>query len=162
MVTDLAPEGKGIPWNKMDLDEEALESITAEKGKVGDDANAEERLEEWTNVDDAIKEYVRLFEDTTGNEFQSWEQEKKFQKKPLKFYPIDMDDGVEVRHGGLAMRQLGIAVTHCKLEPMVANFMKVLCSQEIYKYALMEMGLDAPELPMGMLLNVHLDRFKES
>lgn len=30
MVTDLAPEGKGIPWDKMDPSEEALESITAE------------------------------------------------------------------------------------------------------------------------------------
>lgn len=55
-----------------------------------DDANAEERLEEWTNVADAIKEFVRLFEDITGNEFEPWEREKKFQKKPLKFYPIDM------------------------------------------------------------------------
>jgi poly [ADP-ribose] polymerase len=39
-----------------------------------------------------------------------------------------------VRHGGLALRQLGVAVAHSKLEPLVANFMKVLCSQEIYKY----------------------------
>ena len=42
------------------------------------------------------------------------------------------DDGVEVRHGALALRQLGIAVTHCKLEPLVANFMKVICSQGRY------------------------------
>lgn len=41
-----------------------------------------------------------------------------------------------MRHGGLGLRQLGVAVTHCKLEPSVANFMKVLCSQEIYKYDL--------------------------
>ncbi|RYR15907.1 hypothetical protein Ahy_B04g072855 [Arachis hypogaea] len=40
-------------------------------------------------------------------------------------YPIDMDDGVEVRHGALGLRQLRIAATHCKLEPMVANFVKV-------------------------------------
>lgn len=60
------------------------------KGKVGDDPNAEERLEEWTGVDNAIKEFVRLFEEVTGNEFEPWEREKKFQKKPLKFYPIDM------------------------------------------------------------------------
>lgn len=39
-----------------------------------------------------------------------------------------------MRHGGLGLHQLGVAATHCKLEPMVANFMKVLCSQEIYKY----------------------------
>ncbi|MCI00698.1 poly(ADP-ribose) polymerase domain protein, partial [Trifolium medium] len=103
---------------------------------VGDDPNAEERLEECENVDNAIKEFLRLFEEITGNEFESWEKEKKFEKKPLKFYPIDM---------------LGIAATHCKLEPMVANFMKVLCSQEIYKYALMEMGYDSPDLPIGMV-----------
>lgn len=60
------------------------------KGKVGDDPNAEERLEEWTGVDNAIKEFVRLFEEVTGNEFEPWERENKFQKKPLKFYPIDM------------------------------------------------------------------------
>lgn len=30
MVTDLAPEGRGIPWDKMDPSEEAVESIAAE------------------------------------------------------------------------------------------------------------------------------------
>ena len=60
------------------------------KGKAGDDPNAEERLEEWDNVDYAVMEFVRLFEEATGNEFEPWEREKKIQKKPLKFYPIDM------------------------------------------------------------------------
>ena len=60
------------------------------KGKVGDDQNAEERLEEWENVNDALREFVKLFEEITGNEFEPWEREKKFHKKPLKFYPIDM------------------------------------------------------------------------
>lgn len=60
------------------------------KGRVGDDPNAEERLEESDNVDSSLKEFARLFEEITGNEFEPWEREKKFQKKPLKFYPIDM------------------------------------------------------------------------
>lgn len=30
IVTDLAPDGKGIPWDKMDPSEEALESLSAE------------------------------------------------------------------------------------------------------------------------------------
>lgn len=30
-----------------------------------------------------------------------------------------------------------------------------------FRYALMEMGLDAPELPMGMLTDVHLKRCEE-
>ncbi|XP_030505783.2 protein ADP-ribosyltransferase PARP3 [Cannabis sativa] len=225
IVSDLSVDGKGIPWDKQDPSEEALESISAElklfgkrgvykdtklqeqggkifekdgllyncafslcdmarglnhycimqlimvpenrlflyykKGKVGDDPNAEERQEEWENVDEALKEFVRMFEEVTGNEFESWEREKKIQKKPLKFYPIDMADGVEVRHGALSLRQLGIAVTHCRLEPLVANLMKVMCSQEIYKYAFMEMGLDSPDLPIGMVTDLHLKRCEE-
>ncbi|EXB38460.1 Poly [ADP-ribose] polymerase 3 [Morus notabilis] len=225
IASDLSVDGKGIPCDKLNPSEEALESLSAElklyvkrgvykdtnlqeqggkifekdgllfncafslcdlgrgmnhycimqlitvperplhlyykKGKVGDDPNAEERLEEWEDEDNAVKEFVRLFEEVTGNEFEPWEREKKIQKKPLKFYPIDMADEVEVRHGALGLRQLGVAVAHCKLEPLVANFMKVLCSQEIYRYALMEMGLDSPDLPIGVASNVHLKRCEE-
>lgn len=222
VVSDITVDGKGIPWDKQDPSEEALESLSAElklygkrgvykdtmlqdlgakifekdgiiyncafsvcdlgrgvndycimqlitvperplnfyykKGRVGDDPHAEERLEEWENNSEAVKEFVRLFEELTGNEFEPWEREKKFEKKPAKFYPIDMDDGVDVRYGGLGLRQLGVAAAHCKLDPLVANLMKVLCSQEIYKYALMELGLDSPDLPTGMLSKVHLER----
>ncbi|KAJ0848594.1 putative NAD(+) ADP-ribosyltransferase [Helianthus annuus] len=132
------------------------------KGKVGADPRAEERVEEWENVDDAIKEFVKLFEELTGNEFEPWEREKKIEKKPQKFYPIDMDDGYDVRYGGLGLRQLGTAAAHCKLDPMVANFMKVLCGQEIYRYALMELGHDAPDLPMAMLTDLHIKRCEET
>ncbi|GMP88476.1 hypothetical protein CsSME_00040453 [Camellia sinensis var. sinensis] len=128
------------------------------KGRASDGTKAEERLEERENVDGAVKELAKLFEELTGNEFEPWEREKKFQKKPRKFYPVDMGDGVDVRHGGLGLRQKGVAVAHCKLDPFVANFMKVLCSQEIYRYALVEMGLDSPDLPMAMLSDVHLKR----
>ncbi|KAL3518532.1 hypothetical protein ACH5RR_021121 [Cinchona calisaya] len=221
IVSDLAVAGRGIPLDKQEPSEEALETITAElkvygkrgvhkdtklqdeggkifekdgilyncaftlynqkrgnnfhimqlilvpenrlhmyqkKGRIGDDARADDQLEEWENIDNAVKEFVSLFEELTGNEFEPWEREKKFEKKPNKFYPLDMDNGVEVRHGGLGFRQLGVAAVHSKLDPMVANFMKVLCSQEIYRYALMEMGLDYPEFPVGMLSDVHLNR----
>lgn len=30
IVTDLAPDGKGVPWDKMDPSEEAIESLSAE------------------------------------------------------------------------------------------------------------------------------------
>nr|GMD20526.1 poly [ADP-ribose] polymerase 3 [Ipomoea batatas] len=132
------------------------------KGRVGDTARVDDRLEEWENEDGAIKEFSRIFEELTGNEFESWEREKKIQKKPHKFYPLDVADGIEVRHGGLALRQLGVAAAHSKLDPMVANFMKILCSQEIYRYALMEMGYDYPEIPIGMLSDVHLERCEDS
>nr|BAC42749.1 unknown protein [Arabidopsis thaliana] len=72
-----------------------------------------------------------------------------------------MDDGIEVRSGALGLRQLVIASAHCKLDSFVANFIKVLCGQEIYNYALMELGLDPPDLPMGMLTDIHLKRCEE-
>ncbi|GJU79145.1 putative poly [ADP-ribose] polymerase 3 [Tanacetum coccineum] len=225
VVSDLAVDGKGIPWDKQDPSQEALESLNAEvkmygkrgvhkdskldkeggvifekdgilyncafsvcdrgrkvnefcvmqlimvpenrlhlyfkRGKVGADPRAEERVEEREDVDEAIKEFAKLFEDLTGNEFETWEREKKIEKKHQKFYPIDMDDGYDVRYGGLGLRQLGTAASHCKLDPFVANFMKVLCSQEIYRYALMEMGLDAPDLPVAMLTDLHIKRCEE-
>ncbi|GAB2274623.1 Poly [ADP-ribose] polymerase 3 [Dionaea muscipula] len=62
---------------------------------------------------------------------------------------------------GLGLRQLGAAAAHTKLDPWVANFMKILCSQEPYRNAPMEMGHDSPDLPMGMLTILHLERCKE-
>ncbi|KAL7595726.1 hypothetical protein Lser_V15G28797 [Lactuca serriola] len=132
------------------------------RGKVGADPRADERVEEKKNVDEAIKEFAEIFEELTGNEFEPWEREKKIQKKPRKFYPIDIDDGYDVRYGGLGLRQLGAAAAHCKLDPFVANFMKVLCGQEIYRYALMEMGIDAPDLPVAMLTDFHIKKCEET
>nr|DAD39876.1 TPA_asm: hypothetical protein HUJ06_014199 [Nelumbo nucifera] len=37
-----------------------------------------------------------------------------------------------------------------------------MCNQEIYKYAMMEMALDSPDLPMGMLSDIHLKRCEET
>ncbi|KAK6163580.1 hypothetical protein DH2020_000444 [Rehmannia glutinosa] len=131
------------------------------KGQIGDESGADETLDEWEDVNAAIKDFAKRFEELTGNEFEPWEREKKIEKKMLKFFPIDIDDGVEVRHGALGLRQLGVAVAHCKLDPKVGNFMKILCSQEIYRYALMEMGLDFPDLPLGMITDIHLKRCEQ-
>ncbi|KAF3618000.1 Poly [ADP-ribose] polymerase 3 [Capsicum annuum] len=132
------------------------------KGKIGDSLRADDKLEEWENVNDAIREFAKLFEELTGGQFELWEREKKIQKKKLKFFPIDIDDGVEVRSGGLGLRQHGVAAAHSKLDPKVANFVKVLCSQEIYRYALVEMGYDSPEVPIGMVTDLHLKRCEET
>ena len=60
------------------------------KGRVGDETRTEERVEEKSDVGFAVKEFAQLFEEATGNEFQLWEKEKRFAKKSLRFYPIDM------------------------------------------------------------------------
>lgn len=60
------------------------------KGRVGDRLHNSERLDEMNSARDAVKEFVKLFEQLTGNEFEPWEREKTFEKKRNKFYPIDM------------------------------------------------------------------------
>lgn len=60
------------------------------KGKIGDSLRADDKLEEWENVNDAIREFAKLFEELTGGQFELWEREKKIQKKKLKFFPIDI------------------------------------------------------------------------
>ncbi|KAL6967029.1 Poly [ADP-ribose] polymerase 3 [Sarracenia purpurea var. burkii] len=70
----------------------------------------------------------------------------------------NLGDGVDTRHGGLSHRKQGSAVAHSKLDPFVANLMKLLCSQEIYRYSLMGLGFDQPDLPLGMLSDFHLKR----
>lgn len=61
------------------------------KGPIGHDQMAEERVEDFgSRFNDASKEFVRLFEEVTGNEFEPWEREKKFKKKCMKMYPLDM------------------------------------------------------------------------
>lgn len=60
------------------------------RGKIGDNSNMEEKLDELENVGDAIKEFAQLFRELTGNEFEPWVVEKKIQKKNHKLFPIDI------------------------------------------------------------------------
>jgi len=60
------------------------------RGRVGDRLHNSERLDEMDNPKAAVKEFVKLFQQLTGNEFEPWEREKKIEKKRNKFYPIDM------------------------------------------------------------------------
>lgn len=51
-----------------------------------------------------------------------------------KFCAIFQAGGVDARAGGFGVRQLGVAASHTKIDPRVAQDLKVLMSQEIYRY----------------------------
>ncbi|KAI4992208.1 hypothetical protein ZWY2020_046700, partial [Hordeum vulgare] len=215
IVSDVVPEGRGLPLDKLDPSEEAIMTLAAQlklarkrsvhkdsklgkdggcifekddiiyncacsicdlgsetnqlyimqlimlpeehlhlfykKGPIGHDHMAEERVEDFGNrVNDAIKEFARVFKEVTGNDFEPWEREKKFEKKSMKMYPLDMDVGFDVRHGGAPLSP-GAAARHRKLDPTISFLLKQL-------YALTEMAQDLPDLPIGMLTDAHLKR----
>lgn len=64
--------------------------------------------------------------------------------------------GVDARAGGLGVHQLGIVAAHSQLDPRMVESLKILYSQEVYRFALLEMGIDAPDLPTGNLTEYHL------
>ncbi|KAL2899474.1 Poly [ADP-ribose] polymerase 3, partial [Bienertia sinuspersici] len=171
-VSDRSAYGKGIAWDKQDPSEEAIESLTAEQqgGKIlekdgllyncgfslcdqGRGRNEIAITQLITVPDQQL--YLYYKKGKVGDDPKAEERQEVF------IHVIFLqDDGVEVRYGGLAVRQLGAAAAHSKLDPVTANFMKILCSQEIYRYALMEMGLDSPDMPAGMAA-AHLESLRD-
>lgn len=57
-------------------------------GRVGNEKIGGTKLQEFSK-EDAIQEFKRLFLEKTGNSWKAWE-EKKLQKQPGKFYPLDI------------------------------------------------------------------------
>lgn len=39
---------------------------------------------------DAIQEFKRLFLEKTGNPWEAWEDKSNFQKRPGRFFPLDI------------------------------------------------------------------------
>lgn len=58
-------------------------------GRVGNDKIGGDKLENMSKSD-AIREFKRLFLEKTGNSWETWEQKQDFQKKPGKFFPLDI------------------------------------------------------------------------
>ncbi|KAL2899465.1 Poly [ADP-ribose] polymerase 3 [Bienertia sinuspersici] len=184
-VSDRSAYGKGIAWDKQDPSEEAIESLTAElkmygKRGVYKDTMLQQQGGKILEKDGLLyncgfslcdqgrgRNEIAITQLITVPDQQLYLYYKKGKvgddpKAEERQEVWENDDGVEVRYGGLAVRQLGAAAAHSKLDPVTANFMKILCSQEIYRYALMEMGLDSPDMPAGMVTDLHMKRCEDA
>ncbi|KAI6669831.1 hypothetical protein NL676_004716 [Syzygium grande] len=131
-MSDLAVEGRGIHWDKQVPSKEALESILAElklygKRAVYNDTKLQERGGEIFERDGICITLVTIPDDNlhlyynrgrVGDDPNVEEQLKEWENvdNAVKRF----DDSVDARHGGLGLRQLGVAAVHCKLEPLAA------------------------------------------
>lgn len=121
-------------------------------GRVGNDKIGGTKLEEMSKSD-AIREFKRLFLEKTGNPWEAWEQNHNFQKQPGRFYPLDIDYGVNKQ---VTKKKADVAA-NSQLAPQVIELMKMLFNVETYRAAMMEFEINMSEMPLGKLSkrNIH-------
>nr|XP_019068687.1 poly [ADP-ribose] polymerase 1 isoform X2 [Solanum lycopersicum] len=115
-------------------------------GRVGNEKIGGDKLEEMSKSD-AIQHFKRLFLEKTGNSWEAWEQKKDFQKQPGRFYPLDIDYGVDKK----TTSKRNFNDTNCKLAPPLMELMKILFNVETYRAAMMEFEINMSEMPLGKL-----------
>ncbi|KAL9436040.1 hypothetical protein AB3S75_022161 [Citrus x aurantiifolia] len=114
-------------------------------GRVGNDKIGGSKLEEFSK-EDAVCEFKRLFLEKTGNPWEAWEQKQNFQKKPGKFFPLDIDYGVNKQ----VSEKIGTDADS-QLAPALVELMKMLFNVETYRAAMMEFDINMSEMPLGKL-----------
>ncbi|KAL4370964.1 poly [ADP-ribose] polymerase 1 [Arachis hypogaea] len=120
-------------------------------GRVGNDKIGGTKLDEMLKSD-AIKEFKRLFYDKTGNTWEAWEQ-KTIQKQPGKFFPLDIDYGVNKQ-----VSKKNRNDEDSKLPPALKELMKMLFNVETYRAAMMEFDINMSEMPLGKLSKSNIQK----
>lgn len=127
-------------------DDKGLECYVFRKwGRVGNEKIGGNKLEEMSKSD-AIHEFKRLFLEKTGNPWEAWEQKKDFQKKPGRFFPLDIDYGVNRQ-----VTKKTRSDADSKLAPPLVELMKMLFDVETYRAAMVEFEINMSEMPLGKL-----------
>ncbi|KAG6785819.1 hypothetical protein NC652_005430 [Populus alba x Populus x berolinensis] len=127
-------------------DDKGLECYVFRKwGRVGNEKIGGNKLEEMSKSD-AIHEFKRLFLEKTGNPWEAWEQKKDFLKKPGRFFPLDIDYGVNRQVTKKTRRD-----ADSKLAPPLVELMKMLFDVETYRAAMVEFEINMSEMPLGKL-----------
>lgn len=114
-------------------------------GRVGNEKIGGDKLENMSKSD-AIKEFKRLFLEKTGNPWEAWEDKKNFQKQPGRFFPLDIDYGVNKQ----ATKSKRVD-TDSQLASSLIELMKMLFNVETYRAAMMEFEINMSEMPLGKL-----------
>ncbi|KAG8492561.1 hypothetical protein CXB51_009982 [Gossypium anomalum] len=111
-------------------------------GRVGNEKIGGSKLEEMPKSD-AISEFKRLFLEKTGNSWEAGEKKQNFQKQPGRFFPLDIDYGVnkpvlEKKHTD----------ADSQLPPPLLELVKMLFNFEI----------NMSEMPLGKLSKSNIQK----
>ncbi|XP_057375283.1 poly [ADP-ribose] polymerase 1-like [Daphnia carinata] len=103
------------------------------------------KLTEMESKQEAIEDFVALYEEKTGN---SWKNRHNFEKQPGKLYPLHIDYGeVETT-----------ANSTSKLQKSVQDLICMLFDEEAMKRTLIEFELDLTKMPLGKLSKKQLEK----
>lgn len=122
-------------------------------GRVGNEKIGGNKLDEMSKSD-AIREFKRLFLEKTGNAWEAWEEKKNFQKQPGRFYPLDIDYGVNKD----VSRKKEPDYTSSQLASQLVELMKMLFNVETYRAAMMEFEINLSEMPLGKLSKSNIQK----
>ncbi|KAG9150440.1 hypothetical protein Leryth_010823 [Lithospermum erythrorhizon] len=122
-------------------------------GRVGNEKIGGKKLDERSQSD-AIEEFKRLFLEKTGNPWEAWEQKEKFRKQPGKFYPLDIDYGVDKN----MPKKTRLDDANSELARPVRELIKMLFNIETYRAAMMEFEINMSEMPLGKLSKSNIQK----
>ncbi|XP_069743933.1 poly [ADP-ribose] polymerase 1 isoform X1 [Narcine bancroftii] len=112
-------------------------------GRVGTNIGGN-KLEKMSSRDHAVDHFLGLYEEKTGNAWQS----KNFTKYPNKFYPLEIDYGQDEE----AVKKLTASSgTKSKLDKAVQELIRIIFDVESMKKAMVEFEIDLQKMPLGKL-----------
>ncbi|KAM9212025.1 poly [ADP-ribose] polymerase 1 [Dugong dugon] len=133
-------------YYKLQLLEDDKESrywIFRSWGRVGTVIGSN-KLEQMPSKEDAIEHFMKLYEEKTGNAWNS----KNFTKYPKKFYPLEIDYGQDEE----AVKKLTVNPgTKSRLPKPVQDLIKMIFDVESMKKAMVEYEIDLQKMPLGKL-----------
>lgn len=122
-------------------------------GRVGNDKIGGNKLENLSKSE-AIQDFKRLFLEKTGNPWEAWVEKHNFQKQPGRFFPLDIDYGVNKE----VSKKKSSNDARSQLPPPVVELIKMLFNVEAYRAAMMEFEINMSEMPLGKLSKSNIQK----
>ncbi|XP_068170852.1 protein mono-ADP-ribosyltransferase PARP3-like [Antennarius striatus] len=121
-------------------------------GEVG-----QNKLSEFNNVENAIKDFEKKFKDKTKN---NWSDRLNFVSHPGKYtlIEVDGDENAEVKVDSVDGKSVKVTknVLSCTLDTAMKKLIELIFSNDMFKEAMECMNLDIKKMPLGKLSKIQI------
>eukprot|EP01103_Thecamoeba_quadrilineata_P010815 TRINITY_DN243_c1_g1_i3.p1 TRINITY_DN243_c1_g1~~TRINITY_DN243_c1_g1_i3.p1 ORF type:complete len:1196 (+),score=236.79 TRINITY_DN243_c1_g1_i3:5-3592(+) len=118
-------------------------------GRVGSKRKGSTCLDGYSTVEEAAKNFAKIFEEKTGNSWSTIVDEgfDSFEKKAAKYVPIEIDYGA----GDKTSSSVDTSHIPSKLPDRVQALVRLLFDDKIVSQTLRELEFDVTKMPLGRL-----------